>query len=116
MQVTKTLSPGADGTKRFLSQYGNKLVCVRHRHDTQHQRRLVTVELIVEERISPAICDPSPTTLVHVGIKYDELELRKKVKAAGAVWLPQHKQWEMPYCIARKLSLEDRINNRDIPF
>ena len=121
MDVTKTLTPGVDGTKRFLSQYGDKLICVRHRQDSQNQRRITTVELIVEERSLPSpgynakYAIPA-TTLVHVNTNYHETDLRKKAKLAGAKWLPQQKQWVMPYHIARKLHLEERVNDMNIPF
>jgi len=46
----KRLRPGAPGTKRLLEQYGDALVCVRYRLDTRLNRRLTTVELIVDDR------------------------------------------------------------------
>lgn len=46
----KRLPPGAPGTKRLVERFGNALVCVRYRHDPQLNRRLTTVELIIDER------------------------------------------------------------------
>jgi len=43
------LKPGRKGTKQLLAQYGDRLVCVRYRHDTQQKKRFKTVELIVAE-------------------------------------------------------------------
>ena len=37
------------GTKQLLEQYGDRLVCVRYRHDAQQKKRFKTVELIVAE-------------------------------------------------------------------
>jgi hypothetical protein len=44
------LKPGQKGTKQLLTQYGDRLVCVRYRYDAQRKKRLKTVELIVAER------------------------------------------------------------------
>ena len=49
MQTSTTVRPGQRGAKKFLSQYGDRLVCVRYRQDAQRQRRFKTVELIVDE-------------------------------------------------------------------
>lgn len=50
MEVTKKLLPGAPGTKRFKKKYGRRLVCVRYRKDPENERRLTTVEIVVDER------------------------------------------------------------------
>lgn len=50
MEVIKKLPPGAPGTKRFMKEYGEDLVCVRYRHDSKKNRRLTTIEVIVAER------------------------------------------------------------------
>jgi hypothetical protein len=44
------LRPGQRGTKQLLAQYGDRLICVRHRYDAQRRKRLKTVELLVAER------------------------------------------------------------------
>jgi hypothetical protein len=49
MRTQVTLQPGQKGTKKLLAQYGEQLVCVRYRYDATRQRRLKTVELVVEE-------------------------------------------------------------------
>ena len=40
--------PGQPGTKKWLEKYGDALICVRYRDDHQSQRRLKTIELVVE--------------------------------------------------------------------
>ena len=50
MEIKATLSPGQNGTKSLLKQYGDQLVCVRYRYDKSRQKRYKTVELIVEEK------------------------------------------------------------------
>ena len=49
MPIRSTVHPGQRGAKKLLAQYGEQLVCVRYRYDDQRQKRLKTVELIVEE-------------------------------------------------------------------
>jgi len=49
MRTSLHLKPGRKGTKQLLAQYGDRLVCVRYRHDAQQKKRFKTVELIVAE-------------------------------------------------------------------
>ena len=49
MEVKATTKPGRNGTKKYLQQYGDQLVCVRYRYDKQRERRQTTAELIVDE-------------------------------------------------------------------
>ena len=44
------LKPGKKGVKQLLAQYGDRLVCVRYRYDTQRKKWCKTVELIIVER------------------------------------------------------------------
>ena len=50
MEVKATIKPGRNGTKKYLQQYGDQLVCVRYRYDKHRNRRQTTVELIVDEQ------------------------------------------------------------------
>ena len=50
MEVRATLKPGLNGTKKYLQQYGDQLVCVRYRYDKSNNKRQTTVELIVDEQ------------------------------------------------------------------
>ena len=49
MHTSTTVQPGQRGAKKFLAQYGDRLVCVRYRSDAQQRKRFKTIELIVEE-------------------------------------------------------------------
>ena len=106
MDITKTLQPGDMGTLNLVETYGEQLVCVRYRVDENTKKRYTTVELIVEEkpfrRRTPRYC-------VLVKIKFEETELRDRVKAAGARWNSQEKSWLMDYRVAMKMKLKDRI-------
>ncbi len=49
MHTNTTIRPGQRGAKKFADQYGDRLVCVRYRQDEVRQKRLKTIEVIVEE-------------------------------------------------------------------
>ena len=99
--VLKKLEPGAAGTKRLASRFGNALVCVRYRDDPARDRRLTTVELSVEER-------PLPGPLA-VRIGYEETALRKQARAGGGWRDGQRKLWLLPRAAVRKLKLDNRV-------
>jgi hypothetical protein len=116
MECRKRLSPGMNGTKHYQQRFGDRLLYVRYRHDPERQRRVTTVELIVDEGPLPpprSTLDkrlfPHPNQSVYIRIDYAEAALRSKAKAAGAVWAAEHKRWKMPYHTAIKLGLQERI-------
>ena len=120
MKVIKTLQPGKDGTRRFQRHYGDRLVCVRYRHDPSTGRRLTTVELIADERHPIpelpgriAAPPPHPNRLVHLQIEYHEHALRARIKAAGGVWIASQRVWEMRCGDALDLELGERIVDED---
>ena len=47
MEIHKILQPGQPGTKKYVRQYGESLVCVKYRYDPATKKRYKTVELIV---------------------------------------------------------------------
>ena len=116
MRVRQTLRPGDPGTKKLVERYGDRLLCVRYRYDAAGETRYTTVELVVDaaKRVARAPrptarppLDPDP--MVGVRIFFREAELRERAKAAGAIWRPRHKLWEMPWRTARALGLAARI-------
>lgn len=50
IQIKAIMKPGQNGTQGYLQEYGDQLVCVRYRYDKQRQKRLTTIELIVDEQ------------------------------------------------------------------
>lgn len=90
-EVTATLSPGKNGTRALLREYGEQLICVRYPHDPKKHKRYYTVERVVEEK------DRFPDTRIpahqRVDIRpgYGERELRELVKQAGGYWNPDRK-------------------------
>ena len=119
MDVIKTLSAGAPGTKRYQRQYGENLVCVRYRADEAGRRRLTTVEIIVEQiplltprhPVARATRTPAPAEsqrlLVRIG--FEEEQLRERIKQAGGWWLPKEKLWRLPRSTVQALKLESRV-------
>ena len=82
-----TLHLGRNGTKQLLAQYGDQLVCVRYRDDETGQRRLKTVELIVEETLwRPARATSKDAAIVGVRIRLQEVSLQRQVKLTGGRW------------------------------
>jgi hypothetical protein len=49
LKTRLTLAPGANGTKKLVERYGQRLVCVRYRYDRERRTRIKTVELIEDE-------------------------------------------------------------------
>ena len=119
MDVIKTLSAGAPGTRRYQRKYGDDLVCVRYRTDKAGRRRLTTVEIIVEQtplssprhRVAMASRTPAPgdgqRLLVRIG--FEEEQLRERIKQAGGWWLPKEKLWRLPRATVQALKLESRV-------
>ena len=89
MEVKTILAPGKNGTKQLLKQYVDQLVCVRYRYDKIRQKRIKTIEIIIDEH------DWIPDTIipvdrrVEIRIGFSETELREKVNPniAKAGWL-----------------------------
>ncbi len=118
--VTKTtLRPGQKGTKRLAKKYGDRLVCVRYEYDEQTGRRFTTVELIEEgtdrqpdllvvKRQAPQAAAPVPPQL-GIRVEYWETDVREKVKAAGDIWRPRQKVWEMRYKDVVALGFESKV-------
>jgi hypothetical protein len=116
MITQTTLRPGQKGTKGLARKYGDRLVCVRYKYDQQTGRRYTTVELIEEEidckpNAAPAqIQEPMlPQQRLGVRIEYWESDVREKVKAAGGIWRPRQKLWELRYEDVVALGLESRV-------
>lgn len=109
MEIKTTLAPGQNGAKHLLKQYGDQLVCVRYRHEKARQKRIKTVEIIVDEQdwIPGVIIPTDRRVLVRIG--FGETELREQVKKAGGFWNPDKKAWMVSYHNVLKLGLERRV-------
>jgi hypothetical protein len=105
MRVEQTLRPGQRGTRRFVDRYGDRLVCVRYRADTERQRRVTTVELVVDDRA----WRPRPDTVVGVRVVWGEADVARRVKRAGGTWDGQRKVWRLRAGAVRRLGLLERM-------
>ena len=110
MRTSTTVQPGHRGAKKFLAQYGDRLVCVRYRSDEQRRTRCKTVELIVEEwPWTPPPPRRTEESVVLVKVGFAERALRQQVKEAGGIWNPDKQAWELRYDRALALGLRKRI-------
>lgn len=105
LRVMKRLAPDARGAKALTAQYGDELVCVRHRLDETGTVRLTTVELII--RRTAIRRRPGPT--VDVSLRPYEKALQAKLKAAGAKWHKAEQVWSIRRSTAISLGLKARI-------
>jgi hypothetical protein len=112
MHTSTTIQPGRRGAKKFVEQYGDRLVCVRYRQDEQRQRRVKTVELIVEEwPWTPPLPRRKKESIVLVKVAFHERELRQQIKEGGGLWNPDKQAWELRYDRTIALGLTPRILN-----
>jgi hypothetical protein len=110
MRTRLKLQPGMRGTKKLVTKYGDRLVCVCYRYDAALGKRYKTVELIEEEAdwIPQRQAMPADTR-VAVRVAYAETEVRQAVKAAGGWWNSAQQVWELRYDAVLRLGLTERI-------
>lgn len=104
-RVLKTITPEQPGSLKLLRRYGDALVCVRYREDPQRAQRYTTVELVIDRRPFR----PKADTLVAVRIDFGEAALRHRARELGAEWNQTKRAWVMPFSVAERLKLLDRI-------
>jgi hypothetical protein len=110
MKTRLVLRPGQRGTQQLYKIYGERLLYVRYRYDSERQLRVKTVELIVDEvHWQPPQATPPPDSIVHVLIAPSEHELRASVQAAGGRWLAGEHLFEMRYDQVVALGLTGRM-------
>ena len=91
-------------------------MCVRYRYDAKRRLRHKTVELIVET--APWLSHSrnprrQPEDMVAVRIAFSETALRERVKAAGGIWRPRDRLWEVDWKTVRDLGLQARVVVQD---
>lgn len=110
MIIQRKLAAGKPGTKKLLQKYGDKLLCVRYRYDTERKEKMKTVEIIVEKDPWDGNEGKIPgNKIMHIRVGYGELGTRNIVKAAGGRWNRERRVWELPYQQVQALGLENRI-------
>lgn len=115
MRVRLVRRPGQHGTKAYVDQHGDRLICVRYRYDEAAKRRYKTIEIIVDEQPwEPRVkvkerAQIAPDTLVGIRIRREEAELRKRLKSVGGWWSDTLRVWSLRYEQVVTLGLADRI-------
>ena len=113
MKTIKKLLPGMDGTKKLVDRYGDKLVCVRYRMDDKRNRKVKTVELIIDESSLSTDASKIPMNrIMSLDVKHDEALLGRAIKSVGGSWNQKEGAWELPYKQVLALGLEQRIVNK----
>lgn len=106
MHIRTVRKPGEPGTRKLVNKYGERLVCIRYRHDPRTHKRYKTVELIIaEEDWLPPQTEsrdetpepPGPTTpMVAVRIHHTEKDLQRQIKAIGGNRDAGRRLWHAP--------------------
>ena len=107
--LNRKISAGKPGTKKITEQYGDDLVCVRYKYDREKRIKYKTVELIIDRGLWNPDLAKKNSKKVEVIIYFNEIELSKKIKAAGGNWNPKEKVWEINFKTAKELGVTDRI-------
>lgn len=105
LRVARRIAPNRDGSKKFTLRYGEQLVCVRHRLNSDGTVRFTTVELLVEQ--TPVI--PTGTRLVAIRLQPDDRTTRSLLLSCGAKWDKSRKVWLVPRKLAMTFGLLDRV-------
>jgi len=110
MKIKRIIQPGQAGTKSLLEKYGDNLVCVRYRYDNEQQKMFKTIEIIIDRKPwQPKIKKIPPKEIMNIRIAYEEVEIRKQVKAAGGKWDPNNQVWQLCYKKVIELGMQDRL-------
>ncbi len=50
LKTVKTIKPGDPGSKKWIREYGDNLICVRYKQDPVKRKKHTTIELIARTR------------------------------------------------------------------
>jgi hypothetical protein len=110
LKIRRKILPDQPGAKAWKEKYGKNLVCVRYRYDEEQNKRLTTIEIIVNEKYWEKKSGKiPPNKIVPVIVMYSEVRTADLIKKAGGRWNREEKVWELPYRDVLSLGLEDRI-------
>lgn len=110
--VVKRIAPTQPGAIKLARQFGDRLVCVRYRHDRADTYRYTTVELIVDAgpiQTSSRRGAPKKIQLVAVRVDPSDIALNRLVRSHGAVWDGKARLWYLRRATAKALGLLERI-------
>jgi len=107
-RVVKRLSPTQPGALKLARRFGDALVCVRYRHDTEKRHRYTTVELVVDQ--APiARRQASLDAIVVVRIPFGDTARQNQARTLGAKWDGRDRVWYMRRSTAKRLGLLKHI-------
>ena len=120
MKVGMVLRPGQKGTQKLQKEFGDALVCVRYRFDDESNRRIKTVEIVVDESEMPKPADSDPAQekgphKVAVKIPIMREDLVSTLRRKRAEYDQETKEWRMPYTVAVRMGLRRYIVSRGKP-
>lgn len=111
----RRIRAGQPGTKKMVEKYGEKLLYIRYRYDTEKKVKYKTVELVEESGIyKSTLSRKKGNKIVELKIEYHEEELRSQIKEAGGKWNHEKKVWELKYKEVKKMCIEDRIKDKKV--
>jgi hypothetical protein len=112
-RVAKRIAPTQPGAIKLAEQYGERLVCVRYRHDPTGRHRYTTVELVVASSLvkprSERQLRPKKLQVVALRLGGTENALRKVLLAHGGVWNSEARLWYLARTTAQALGLLNRV-------
>jgi len=112
-RIAKRIAPTQPGAIKLAEQYGERLVCVRYRHDPTGRYRYTTVELVVARSLVKPRSErqqrPKKLQVVALRLGGTENELRKVVLAHGGVWNSEARLWYLARTTAQALGLLNRV-------
>lgn len=112
MIICRKISAGKPGTKKLLEKYHERLLNVRYIYNSVRGIKMKTVELLEEQK--PWKRERQfipPNKIMHLRVEYDEVSVRKLIKACGGRWNKEKSYWELAYREVQILGLENRILN-----
>ena len=81
--MSRKLAAGQGGTKKMVERYGDRLICVRYRYDSEKRIKYKTVELIVEKGVwNYESRKTEQKRKVGIRVKYSEIDIRRRIKTA----------------------------------
>ena len=89
---------------------------MRYLNDYKRNKRLKTVELIIDESELVLQNKIPYNKVMHLRIDYGEIDLARLVKGAGGTWNKARKYWELPYGEVQSLGLESRMINKNVQY
>jgi hypothetical protein len=111
----RRISAGQPGTKSMVEKYGEKLLYIRYKYDSEKRVKYKTVELVEESSIyERKLSRKKAEEIVELKVDYLEEEIRTQIKEVGGRWNPEKKVWEIRFKEVKKMGLEGRIIDKKV--